>query len=105
MYIYYDKLEMTLKKFLLQKETTVLHNYWNIVKEFMRQTCSAVKYLHDRQLMHTGIQAENIFIEDGKTLKLCDFEHPIIGCYGPSTTDMRKQNFKDIILMFYQIAL
>merc|ERR1712137_2292 len=42
-------------------------------KYFFLQVCRAVKFLHDRQIAHLDIKAENILVDNNDHLKLCDF--------------------------------
>lgn len=44
----------------------------NMVRGFLQQVCSAVAYLHSRDVIHRDIKPENILV-DGDIVKLCDF--------------------------------
>lgn len=43
------------------------------ILNYFTQLCLAVKYIHDRKIIHRDLKAQNIFLEKNGTLKLGDF--------------------------------
>lgn len=44
-----------------------------LAMRFFFQTCQAVKYLHENNIIHRDIKPENLLLDDKFNIKLCDF--------------------------------
>ena len=44
-----------------------------LLLKFFYQTCKAIKYIHDMNIMHRDLKPENILIDENLDAKLCDF--------------------------------
>ncbi len=50
------------------------------MRRVIRQVCKAVGYLHERNIIHRDIKAENVLVQ-GSVVKLCDFGWATEGSY------------------------
>ena len=44
-----------------------------LAMRFFYQTCLAVRYLHENNVIHRDIKPENLLLDDNFNIKLCDF--------------------------------
>ena len=42
-------------------------------KFWMKQICSAIEFLHDKEISHRDLKLENLLIDSENNVKLCDF--------------------------------
>jgi serine kinase len=42
-------------------------------RQWMYQICDAVKYLHERNIIHRDLKLENLLLDSSNNIKLCDF--------------------------------
>lgn len=45
----------------------------NIIKSYLYQIVSAVKYMNENSMMHRDLKPQNILINDKGKIKICDF--------------------------------
>ena len=45
----------------------------DLIKKCLKDTCTALSYLHARGLVHRDIKPENLLFDANKNVKLCDF--------------------------------
>ena len=70
LYLVFEYVEKNLLE-LLQEQPKGLDP--SVIKKIIFQTCLAIKYLHDMNIVHRDIKPENLLVHDNLKLKLCDF--------------------------------
>merc|ERR1712137_105762 len=58
-------------------------------KHFFYQICRAIQYLHEKEIVHLDIKAENILIDNNFSVRLCDF-----GCARRLSKEKPPNSFK-----------
>lgn len=71
-YIFMPYYDINLEKYILQMPETISSK---LALKFFKQISRGVKYLHQNNIAHCDIKAENVMVDlNGLKLKLCDFE-------------------------------
>ncbi|KAF3097221.1 Cyclin-dependent kinase catalytic subunit [Orbilia oligospora] len=72
LYLVFEFLDMDLKKYMETVPKGVPLEP-GLVKKFMSQLCSGVKFCHGRRILHRDLKPQNLLIDSHLNLKLADF--------------------------------